>query len=137
MIEEKKLKPITSNMIRVRGTPKWVDFMTPVGPLRVQRRAYWTKIYLPEYELAASLGGAGLSYDSTEMVEVNVQDYAAHFICEIPKEYPFPSYMCSCGSPAVFVGSNMYKEGATPTGFRLVCLARHGTEDKRHADGVQ
>ena len=48
--------------------------------------------------------------------------------------------MCTCGSPAVVVGANVYKKDASPTsgsgirpGEMLVCL--HHAQYGKHADG--
>jgi len=122
-----------SNLIRSRGTPRWVEFNTPSGPKKFQRRSDWTKVYIPEWELAPIYQGGGLDPSSQEMLEINVQDYQAHFIVEVTKRI----YMCSCGSPAVFTGSKGYQDGATPDGLRLVCLSRHGRIKQCHDDGVR
>lgn len=61
--------------------------------------------------------------------------YDNHFIYEtkIPN---MVSYMCTCGAPAVIIGSNQYKKDASPseTGELFVCFF-HAALGK-HADGT-
>ena len=61
--------------------------------------------------------------------------YDNHFIYEakIPN---MSSYMCTCGAPAVIIGSNQYKQDASPTdtGELFVCFF-HASLGK-HADGT-
>jgi len=48
-------------------------------------------------------------------------DYDNHFIYEVPEEYiNVPSYMCTCGSMGVIIGSKSYKKDATPEGLHVI-----------------
>lgn len=109
------------NIGRVHGTPKWVDIPTNQGPRRIQRRAEW-KVFLTVEQLRQILPGFN-HLPSDEIVEVPVQDYVDHFLFEVPEDIIGPSYMCSCGSPANFYGSEAYQHGASPVGFKLHCQA--------------
>lgn len=42
-------------------------------------------------------------------------------------------YLCSCGSIAVIIGSNVYKKDQSPSGALFVCLSHAQTG--RHSDG--
>jgi hypothetical protein len=55
--------------------------------------------------------------------------YDNHFIYEVPKHFKdHPSYMCTCGSPAVIAGLSGYVLDASPQGKLFLCLyhANHG-----------
>lgn len=65
--------------------------------------------------------------------------YDNHFIYESKKK-DSPSFMCTCGSYAVIVGSNAYKKDASPTsgggimpGELMVCY--YHANNGKHADG--
>ena len=86
--------------------------------LSVQRRE---KIFIPEFSQF-----------------VMCAPYDNHFIFEVPKRLKDSSFRCTCGSPAVVVGSLAYKHDASPTdtGRLLVCMihaafGRHATGESR------
>ena len=118
------------NIGRVHGTPKWVDLPTNVGNVRIGRRSEWA-IFLTVEELQQIVPGFQLM-SSEEVVKIPVQDYDNHFLFEGPEEILGPSYMCSCGSPANFYGSEAYEHGATAIGLELHC--QHVIDHGKHAD---
>ena len=61
--------------------------------------------------------------------------YDNHFIYETKIPH-LASFMCTCGAPAVIIGSNQYKQDASPTetGELFVCFF-HAASGK-HADGT-
>lgn len=113
------------NLIRVAGTPEWVEFD---GGLR---------IYNPHKDKLFVQGDGFNRF-------VAVVDYGVHFIGLNPK---FSKMLgsnfayCSCGAPAVVVGYNAYKEGASPSsggsgmvaGEMIVCMTH--AQLGKHNDG--
>lgn len=61
--------------------------------------------------------------------------YDNHFIYLVPVKIVGPSLMCTCGSPAVWVGSDVYEAMASPAGALLVCL--HHMNYTKHLDGSE
>lgn len=60
--------------------------------------------------------------------------YGLHFVFEVPKTLKgSPSFMCSCGSPAIFIGSKDYAHLGSAEGMMLVCMFH--TNYNKHADG--
>lgn len=106
--------PTPFNIIRIRGTPNKAKL--PDGT-DIERREM---LFVPE------LNGF-----------VMCAPYSDHFIYEIPKKvaykYPGSSYMCTCGSPAVYTGPSGYVLDASPQGKLFVCQF-HATTGK-HANG--
>lgn len=62
--------------------------------------------------------------------------YDVHFIFE-NKQRGYVAYQCTCGSLGVIVGSNAYKQDASPTetGELFVCLEH--AQSGRHMDGAR
>lgn len=63
--------------------------------------------------------------------------YDNHFVYDNPsKKSGMWTPMCTCGSPAVIVGYNAYKQDASPSenGEMIVCLSHAQTG--KHADGT-
>lgn len=79
----------------------------------------------------------GLTVTRAEKIDgVICAPYDNHFIYEVPKRFKRSWFaMCTCGSPAVIVGSDVYKEDASPTksGQMIVCLSHANTG--KHATG--
>jgi hypothetical protein len=74
---------------------------------------------------------------------VKCAPYSVHFIFDDPtKTVGHWSPMCSCGSPAVIIGSNTYTKLMAPTitGDLIVCFTHMATFEQsghgRHADGM-
>lgn len=65
---------------------------------------------------------------------VKCAPYDNHFVYRYMKRKGWTTF-CTCGSPAVIVGYDAYKQMASPQGMLLVCLSH--TESGRHADGSQ
>lgn len=116
------------NIIRVRGTPNWVELDTNNGIIKITRSKEG-KVYVPG--------------DSFERY-VKTADYDNHFVGLTPnfdKVYGSWFAYCSCGSPAVVVGHQVYKHGASPgnrddgmvAGEMLVCFSL--ASDGKHLDG--
>lgn len=63
---------------------------------------------------------------------VKCAPYDNHLVYRYTKRKGWTTF-CSCGSPAVIVGYDAYKQMASPQGMLLVCLAHMTTG--RHADG--
>ena len=62
--------------------------------------------------------------------------YDSHFVFLMPKRMiGVWSLVCSCGSPAVIVGSKVYSHLGSPEGKMIVCY--HHTSWGKHADGSQ
>jgi|SRR5581483_3790553 len=64
--------------------------------------------------------------------------YDNHFIYLDPMAYKIRgrwSTMCTCGSPAVIVGYDAYKNDASNQGTMLICLSH--AQIGRHGDGSQ
>jgi hypothetical protein len=76
------------------------------------------KVFVPEYG-----------------VEVPCAPYDNHFIFEVPQHIKGTSYLCSCGSQAVVVGSKAYAHLSSMKNALFVCL--HHTTYNEHADGSQ
>ncbi len=64
---------------------------------------------------------------------VKCAPYSNHFCFEVPKDILGPSYLCSCGGIAVFIGSDAYAHLGSPEGMKLVC--QFHTTSGKHADG--
>jgi hypothetical protein len=102
------------NIIKFKGDPNTV---TLVDGTKIQNdRSDF--IFVPEY-------GA----------MIRKAPYGNEFLFEVPKRIRGPSYLCSCGSVAIFIGSNAYGHLGSPEGLMLVC--EHHTTYNRHADGAQ
>ena len=106
-------KPVPFNIIRFKGDANTV---TLYDGTKIQRSKD-EFIFVPEY------GGF-----------VRKAPYGNHFVFELPKKTRGPSYMCSCGSTAVFIGSKDYGHLGSPEGMMLVCW--HHTTFNKHADGA-
>lgn len=69
---------------------------------------------------------------------IHAAPYDNHFIFQIPdspKTKGMSGFMCSCGSPAVIVGSRPYAHLGSPEGKMLVCMFHTHPNINRHADG--
>ena len=65
-----------------------------------------------------------------------VPDYGSHFIFEFPvNKARTPAWLCTCGSYAVYVGSMIYRQDASPQGAMIVCFAHANTG--KHADSFE
>jgi len=72
-------------------------------------------------------------------------DYDNHFIYEVPNRpdtVGIPSFMCTCGSAAILIGVEAYKNDASPEGLVFACMFRNSVVNPktgelwgRHADG--
>ena len=113
------------NLIRVAGTPNWVEFDNGV------------RIYNPNTDKLFVAGEGWNRY-------VKKLDYDNHFIGLNDKFLDIVGSnfaYCSCGSPAVVAGYNMYKQGASAgtnesgmiPGEMLVCMIH--AETGKHLDG--
>ena len=72
------------------------------------------------------------SYDGLFMVA----PYLDHFVYQDPsKKIGRWTLMCTCGSPAVIVGYDAYKQDASPQGSMIVCLCHAQTG--HHQDGTK
>jgi len=65
---------------------------------------------------------------------VKVVEYGNHFIFEVPVKIKGPSWMCSCGSPAVMVGAKAYEHLSSLKGAMIVC--QNHTMYNKHGDGA-
>lgn len=101
------------NIIKFKGDPNTVTLMDGT----VIRNSKEDFIFVPEYQAM-----------------VRVVRYGNHFIFEVPKRIKGPSFLCSCGSAAVFVGSNAYAGLNSPEGLMLVC--QHHLTFNKHQDGA-
>ena len=102
------------NIIRTRN-PKHVVLANGMTIRKQEDQKFW----IPEYQ--------GF---------VPAAPYGNHFIFEIPKEIKNVStYMCSCGSPAIAVGSTAYAHLGSAEGLMLVCMMH--TDYNRHSDGSE
>ena len=116
-------------MLRLRGTPRWAEFDTVIGIMRI-RRPKDNKVFIP---------GDGFSrYVATVDMDNHFVALNPHFDKIRGSWFAY----CSCGSPAVVVGYNAYKRGASVSsasedgmvsGEMLVCYyhAQYG----KHMDG--
>lgn len=104
------------NIVRVVGTPNHVELTLKSGRVIRVNRDPSNQLFIPEY-------GAFVPAAPDDL----------HFIFETPKEIVGSSYMCSCGSPAVIVGSNAYNMFGSPEGMMFVC--QHYLDFARHSDG--
>lgn len=100
------------NLIKFRNAPTKVTLQDGT----VVQKTFMDYIYVPEY---------------TAMIRI--APYDNQFVFEVPKGIIGPSYMCSCGSAAVFVGSNQYKHLGSKEGLMLVCKSH--IDFGKHADG--
>jgi hypothetical protein len=66
-------------------------------------------------------------------VDVACAPYGNHFIFEVPTRIKGPSWMCSCGSPAVMVGAKAYAHLSSMKDALIVC--QQHTMANKHADG--
>jgi hypothetical protein len=107
-------KPTPFNIIKFKGSPTTVTLYDGT----VIQKSSDEFVYVPEYY--------GL---------VRKAPYDNHFLFELPKKLKGPSYMCSCGSAAVFIGSNAYAHLGSREGMMLVC--HHHTTFNVHADGAK
>jgi len=117
------------NIIRRTGDPK--EATTIWGHKIIKQ----DKVFVIDY----TIGG------QTYTGFVPVLDYGNHFCYELPDDEntaKFPSYLCTCGSFGVFIGSSGYSGEASPSGLQLACYHRSVMFDKekdefyhRHADG--
>ena len=107
-------EPKTFNIIKFAGDPEKVTLYDGT----VIDNNHEEFIFIPEYN--------GM---------VRKAPYGVHFVFEVPKHIKGgSSFLCSCGSPAVFIGSKDYSQFGSPEGMMLVCLT-HTTYGK-HADGI-
>lgn len=106
-------KPVPFNIIRFKGGPTTVTLYDGT----VIHKSKEEFIFVPEF------GGT-----------VRKAPYDVHFLFELPKKTKGPSYMCSCGSHAVFIGSKAYAHLGSPEGMLLVCW--HHTTFNKHSDGI-
>lgn len=115
------------NLVRLRGTPRWAEFETKNGILRITRPNS-DKVYVK-----------GEGFDRY----VKCIDYDNHFVALVDN---FEKYhgawfaYCSCGAPAVVLGYNAYKHGASASsgegivpGEMLACYAH--IQFGKHNDG--
>lgn len=113
------------NLIRVAGTPEYVEFE---GGLRIYN-PHKNKLFVP---------------GETFSRYVAVVDYDNHFIGLNPRFEKMAGSnfaYCSCGAPAVIVGYNAYKTGASASsggdgmipGEMIVCMTH--AETGHHNDG--
>jgi hypothetical protein len=58
---------------------------------------------------------------------VPVAPYDDFFIYELPKKYPGPRWVCSCGSMAVCAGYSAYEQDASAQGLLFVCYSHSTT----------
>jgi len=106
-------QPKTFNIIKFKGDPNKVTLVD--GTVVQNDKSDF--IFVPEY-------GA----------MIRKAPYGIHWVFEVPKHiHPAPSHLCSCGSYAVFVGSNAYANQGSPEGLMLVC--HNHTTFGVHADG--
>lgn len=110
---------MTFNIIRKAGDPNKVTLNLKSGKRVTVERPLDDKIFVPEYKNF-----------------VRCAPYGVHFIFEVPKSiFPAPSYMCSCGSAAVAVGSKAYTHLGSAEGLMFVC--QHHLDYNKHSDGVK
>lgn len=72
-------------------------------------------------------------------------DYENHFIYEVKDSIQtrgLPSYMCTCGAPAIAIGYNAYAEDQSFAGMQFACSFRNGMINEetgepygKHSDG--
>lgn len=103
------------NYIRFRNSPSTVTFTSKDKKFVIYKDDQ-ERVFVSEY------GGF-----------VRKAPYDNQFVFEAPKEMIGSSYLCSCGSPAVFIGSNAYSHLGSPSGMMLVCQSH--TSTGKHADG--
>lgn len=60
--------------------------------------------------------------------------YDNHFVYEDKRPWHW-AHMCTCGSPAVIVGTNVYKKDASPTASGKLFVCFHHANNGKHADG--
>ena len=101
------------NLIRFRNGPTKVTLMNGM----VIHKSAEEFVFVPEYKAM-----------------IRKAPYDLEFLFEVPKSVKGPSYMCSCGSAAIFIGSKAYAHLGSPEGMMLVCQVH--TETGRHADGA-
>jgi len=104
--------PNTFNIIKFKGDPNSVTLYDGT----VIQNPKDDFVFVPEYEAMVRKAG-----------------YGNHFLFEVPKRIKAPSFMCSCGSAAVFVGSKSYLHLNSAEGLMLVC--QHHLEYNKHVDG--
>ncbi len=100
----------TFNIIKFINSPTKVTLQNNVT---VQKQ---DKVFVPEYQ--------GF---------VRCAPYDNHFCFEVPVDIKGPSYLCSCGGIAVFVGSTAYGHLGSPEGMMLICQSH--TTNGKHMDG--
>ena len=100
-------------IIRAHNTPNKVTLVDGT----VVRNDFKDKMFVPEYG-----------------VEIRKVEYGNHFIFEVPKRIIGPSWMCSCGAPAVMVGAKAYAHLSSYKDAMIVC--QHHTQFNKHADGA-
>jgi len=116
--EEKKFQKTTFSIIKHHNSPN--SATTLDGHSVIRKKQLWIQEY-KRFVICAP-------YDN-------------HFIYEDPsKKAGRWVFMCTCGSPAVIVGSSVYSEHASPTsgdgivpGEMLVCKMH--MDRNKHADG--
>lgn len=105
----KKNMGTAPKVVRHVGQLNWVE----VNGDRIERQEL---VYVGEYGM------------------VKAAPYDNHFVYRYAKRKGWTTF-CTCGSPAVIVGYDAYKQMASPQGMLLVCLSH--TSSGRHADGSQ
>jgi len=99
-------------------------------------------IYTPEgkpvsvYPLEGDVYEQISTFEGPEFVGIGWADYDNHFIYAVPENIPGPSYCCSCGSPAVWIGAknfSTYSKGTKPKKYMFVC--KYHLDYGLHADG--
>ena len=106
----------------------------------IRRRGMPMYAYLPDgTRVEREMSSTGFEQIFVEQLRgfVRCASYDDHFIYAIPKhlaqKYPGPVHRCTCGSMAIFTGSNAYVMDASPQGKMFLCHA-HATTGQ-HATG--
>lgn len=110
------MTPQHFNIIRKAGDPNKVTLVTKDGKPYTIYKPSEKGIFIEDYGQF-----------------VKCAPYGNHFIFELPRNIPGWAHMCSCGSPAVMVGSNAYDHLGSPEGMMFVC--QFHTQKNKHADG--
>ena len=101
-------------IIRVHNSPNKVTLVDGT----VIHNDFKDKLFVPEYG-----------------VEIRKVEYGNHFIFEVPVNIKGPSWLSSCGSPAVMVGAKAYAHLSSYEEAMIVCQVH--TMRNSHADGSQ
>ena len=106
------------NIIRKAGDPTKVTLVTKDGKETTVYKSQDEKIFVQEYQTF-----------------IKCHEYGAHFVFELPSHIPGWAHMCSCGSPAILVGSKVYDHLGSAEGMMFSC--QHHLDFNIHADGSQ